>query len=124
MLSKNLGEIVWNGEGASGAAILDLLKPEQTFESKLFAKDAVRGARHELLNRPAIGLSIVVSSLHATMIIVEEGAAAGIFNGKFARELSALCKEHNIEETSKMLNCQVSVNIGLLCFADPGRISR
>ena len=76
---------------------LDETKPEQTFVAKVFPKETVRSDRHELFNRPAIGLSMLVGSLHATMINVEEGAAAGTFNATLAKEFKTmLCTEHNI----------------------------
>ena len=71
---------------------LGLPQPEQAFDAKLFDTETIRGERHELFSRPAIGLSTLVGSLHGTMINLQEAPD--------------LCAKHSIEEANKVLNVQ------------------
>ena len=65
MMTRNLAAIQMNDFGVSNAGVLGLQKPETIFDKVAFCKEYLRADRTEMVNRPAIGLSMLKGTLVA-----------------------------------------------------------
>ena len=115
MLTRNLASVIYSEEGQSNAGTLGLSKPEVAMDPSLFADEVLQAARTELVNRPAIGVSMMVGSIAALKTNLEEGATAGFLNPKFVEEFIALYTHYDIEACNHVLNLQAGpLNVGLV----------
>ena len=60
----------------------------------------------ELVNRPAIGLSMCVGSLAALRTNLHEAAGEGIFDKTFVQKFEALCVKFDLTALNHTLNLQ------------------
>ena len=106
LLTRNLAAVVHSEAGASNAGTLGLHKPLVVLDATAFADEFLQVQRTELLNRPAIGLSMLAGSLAGLKKNMEEGAAAGIFDKPFVKEFLTLCAKHDVDKINHVLNVQ------------------
>ena len=76
MCSRSLSKIVMSDVGdkvVSNAGSVGLHKPENVFDPDAFATEILRPDRTELVNRPDVGLSMIIGNIVATKKNIDEG---------------------------------------------------
>ena len=100
-----------NGSHRTNAGTLGLKNPEVLFDAEKFADEVLRSDRAEIVNRPDIGLSMLIGSLAAHKTNLCEGLQHGFFGAKFVNEFTALWNKYDMDGVNRMLNIHDHPNL-------------
>ena len=106
LLTRNLASVVRNEEGVTNAGTLGLTKPEHVLDAALFSDQNMQAQRTELLNRPAVGISMLAGSLQALRVNLQEGLAQGVYGKAFVDSYEDLCRQYDLEGCNRSVNLQ------------------
>ncbi len=106
IMTRNLAAVVEvdDGSGRTNAGTLGLKNPEVVYDVDKFASEYLRADRTEIINRPDVGLSMLVGSMAAHKVNLEEGLKHGFFGAKFCNDFFALWSKHDMDRVHQMLN--------------------
>ena len=109
LLNRNLAAVqeqTEDGRVLTNAASLGLRQPEVVFDLQPFAGEVLRPDRSEIVNRPHIGLSMLVGTLHGLHVNLDESAQLGFVGKEFANNFKAMYTKYDLHHADRMLNVQ------------------
>lgn len=62
--------------------------------------------RTELMNRPAVGISMLAGSVQALQVNLQEGLAQGVCGKPFVDVFEELCGQYDLDDCNRSLNLQ------------------
>jgi hypothetical protein len=104
-LSRNLAAVV-STEEQTNAGTLGLRSPEAIFDMDAFVGEHLKAERSELVNRPDIGLSMLVGNLAALKTNLQEGVVHGFFGAAFVSDFVKIYDKFNLDMVNQTLNLQ------------------
>ena len=90
--------------GHTNAGTLGLKNPGVSLDFLSFANEVLTPQKHELCNRPEVGVSMLACSLMGFLANLQEGAQIGLFNEMFVDSVRALFLAHDVAGIDRMLN--------------------